>query len=83
MCSYVLQDVPSVWERDENWTAPSQNYVVGDPRQWNQGAESSQVFSHLCVVEYCHVEGEAAPCEDRFFKVVLSASPLFHSNAQN
>jgi hypothetical protein len=33
-------------------------------RQYNQGAESLHMFSHLCVVEYCHVEGMATPREE-------------------
>jgi len=36
----------------------------------------------LYVVEHFYVEGEAAPCEGKFF-VVLSAFPLFHSTTQS
>jgi hypothetical protein len=51
-------------KRDENWTAWYQNYKVDDQRQYNQGAESLHMFSHLCVVVYCHFEGAAIPREE-------------------
>jgi hypothetical protein len=45
--------------------------MVSDPRRRNQGFESLQLFSHLCIFQRCHVEGEAAPCKDQFFAVVF------------
>jgi len=56
-------------------TAQSQGYIVSNPRWWNQDVESVQIL-HLFN---CHIEGQAAPCEEKVVEVMLSAFPVFHS----
>ena len=36
--------------QEVNLMMPSQDHMVGDPRWWNYGIESLQLFWHLCVV---------------------------------
>jgi hypothetical protein len=38
-----------------------------------------QLFSHLCAAEHCHLEGEAAQCEDKLLEVMLATFPMFHT----
>lgn len=55
---------------DENLMVPTWVCMVGGPRWWNPSIKSQQFFSHLCVVKHCHIEGEAAACEDELFAIV-------------
>ena len=56
---------------------------MSDPRRRNEDVEPLQLFSPLCAVEHCRVEGEAAPCKDEPFQVAISVLLVFHNTAQS